>query len=421
MNSLILISLIFILISIGVYIFFKWRSHKSIITLPSKNIVDVMDFKNVEIPGVNNDPTLQLLNDYKLGHEEAVLDLAKLYMYGVHPFYLPDKLAAGQICNFIIFNENFSKVAKIRANELFKDMTYSDIPLNDRTYIKLPDNPVHILSSISPQLPLHKMSAVTNTAPVDRNYIDDFINLDDIDLETQETLFAQFTSVKKTDAQNVHNSVVQNVASKRLDYIENVNNNNSFLKNNDCEGEFKMWLHNQPIKHEDKENIHNVLNTLNDLPHSKYNKSERDVFNNVWQRINHPVNTHNKEEMRKVFAQAISSAVENGLVVCSTGKIVRMLGSLDAMDAEQDKIGGILRPEWAIDNELGEMASQIRKNKLALISPSERLAYENGENPILEEQLREEFREKIKAEYVDTSIISQDIADLKFDVFQLGF
>lgn len=365
----------------------------------------------------NENPIDVFLNKYKNGDEEAVIDLAKLYMYGVHPYYLPDKLAAGQICNFVIFNEIFSKVAKARANELFKDMTYSDYPLNDRTYLKLPENPVQILSEISPHLPLHKMSIVS-TAPIqiDRDYIDDFINLDDIDIETQETLFAQFAPVRKTDSQNVHNSVVQNVASKRLDYIESINDYRA-----DCEGEFRSWLNGQHVSNVDKENIYNVLNTLNDLPHSKYNKSEREVFNNVWQRINHPVNVHNREEMRKVFALSLSSAVEDGLVVCSTGKIVRMLGSLDAMDAEQDKLGGILRPEWAIDNELAEMASQIRNKRLSVISPSERLAYENGENPIMEEQLRQEFKDKLKIDYIDTSILSEDIANLKYEVFQSGF
>lgn len=379
--------------------------------IPSYRVVEEI---KVESPPSIYEALNKLLEAYGEGEEVAVIELARIYMFGLHPFFLPNKIAAGQICNFVIYGDQFSKVAKVKAKELFLDLKYADIPLQDRNYIPLPENPVETLANIKVKLPMVQMKAMNLPVQVQD---DNFFNLDDIDIDTQAALFAQFAPPVQNDAQNVHSSTVQHVANLRLQNIEkDIGHINQGYSQS-----FFNWLSTSDLSREQKDNVREVIASFSMLPHSRYGRSEKDVFETVWARVNAPVNRDRYEDMAKVFAESIASSLEHDHVVCSTGKIVRMIGSLDGMDAEPEKMGGDLKPEWALDAEMAGIASVIREEVLNKAPVCMQNAYNDGTDTLLENEMKKTLKDRLQKEYVDSSLLSQEAVDLKYDLLAEGF
>jgi hypothetical protein len=208
------------------------------------------------------------------------------------------------------------------------------------------------------------------------------------------------------DSQNVHSSSVNNIALQKINKIETSTNINNNYNNNFIEFENEIKRRTD-LSDKDKENAIKLANSLKDSKHSRFDKSEIQIFNTVWSRINDPINSDRKEDMIKVFAQNLASGIEHSYAVCSTGKVMRMLGSLDAMDAGELPD---LKPEWAINQEIAQSAAKIREDVLNNVSDKEREEYNTGESK-LSEIMKNTFKEKCKKDYVDSNILSAEKLD----------
>ena len=106
---------------------------------------------------------------------------------------------------------------------------------------------------------------------------------------------------------------------------------------------------NAGMSPEDTENAMHVMLSLSGNVHSGLDVTELEAASKVLARF---------DELgadTEVFARQLASAVENGTVVCSTGKIARILGSLDGIDASN-----ALKPTWIVREELMGLAAKIR-------------------------------------------------------------
>lgn len=424
---ILILILVFVFLCILVYFYTKPKSTP----IPTTTKTHVAQEKINTAPQEEDGFSL-LINAYENGEEAAVLELANIYMHGLHPFYAPNKLEAARICQFIVYNDHFSRYAKQKAKDLFKEVKY-EVDY-DAKGAQFPQDPVKILERIKVvnivPIPVISPQIQTRVPQPHINYNDylfddnDFVNdlvpnaNDTIQNDTiQNDIFqndtqvvlnnpiANDTPVIANDTQNVHSSSVQNMALTRLQQIE------------------KPYITSTPfiIPHEisakEKYKINRVIRSLSDSKHSRYDKSEQEIFDIVWNRINDPVNAPQREEMIKIFAQNLASGIEHDNVVCSTGKIVRMLGSLDAIDTELTP----LKPEWAIDNEMATTASRIRDRVLQAASPVQQEDYNAGKDTTLEEQMKAELHQALTTDYVNTNILSKEIVDLKCETLALGF
>lgn len=364
---------------------------------------------------------------FSRGEEDAVIELAKIYMYGMHPFFLPSKMEAGQICNFIMYSDLLSKSAKYKAKQIMNDLRYDDNVINDRQYYPLPSNIIDLLSIIESNLHKYQIvikytTAIAQEVQVQVQEFDDIlINVDDFDIETQRALFAQYAGAGAGagDSQNVHNHTVQNIINERLKIIDTHEDN--IVDENMVNFQKYIESISSDLSTEEKNNIVRVMDSFTESKHSRYDKSEKDIFNIVWNRINNPVNKQNSENMKNVFAKNLASAVEDNYVVCSTGKIARMLGSLDAMDADNNI--GILKPEWAIDNEMRHIASVIRSNVIDEAEETQKAEYENGTavGDELISKMKDLLYKKLQEEYVQTNLIDNENMEMKYSELISGF
>ena len=372
------------------------------------------------------------------GHEDAILQIYKIYEHGLHPYYLPDKMVARKILYIILYDlsnvcsQHLLQIARTFDKEL-GNISYIDldqIKEQDREYRQLPLSiEQKILMSISKSINIIPSKAATlnpqsfkqqtnkKIKHTSTSHKNSQINTtrtvmeDGIELTDEELMFiADIPSTPiANDSQNVHSSTLNNGARNTLDIIAKTtptlmtsfeHNVNDFI--------------NQITSYEPIEDVKTVLQSLKTLQHSKFNMSEQDAFNLVWSRINDPINASRKKEMVQVLAQNVASGVEHSLVVCSTGKIMRIVGSLDSLDLGNNI--ELLKPEWAIKDEIGRIASRIRTEVYENSFERERDAFDKF-NPSREQEedvikmvshMKEQFIIEVERYYVNTRILTRE-------------
>ena len=183
------------------------------------------------------------------------------------------------------------------------------------------------------------------------------------------------------DKQNVHDHGVTQSMRKTLHDIRK----NGHSVDDPCTVVEEAVLQNESLSDAEKVRALSVLDSMQHnsaYEHSGIGMSEADALGLVWGKIQSmegQLRTNTSETLMKQLA----SAIENGHVVCSSGKVARVVGALDGIGDHATP----LRPMWAVRNELGTMASQIR-------GPGE---YSEARG----EELRREFTNKAKKLYCD--------------------
>ena len=376
-----------------------------------------------------------LIHALDSGEEMAALEIAKIYMRGIHPTTKSNKVVGGKICKWIADNPRFSRHCRAFAKDLaLEEMRYEhgeigtdpeplpeDIVSIMNEHLENVDTLLHIQTPEHRQVPL---------VPVPTDADADADADADVPLRHVRTTVTPIAATIATvtftqnpilgDSQNVHSSAVQNAANQTLQRIsKGVDSVTGFapVHTGDINA-FMVYLDSQScdIDIQEKEKVKRVIATLqSDIPHSRYNKTEAEVFSNTWSHISRPDND-NKENMARIFAQSLASAVEHDHVVCSTGKIVRMIGSLDGMEEENNNSPS-LKPEWALDVEIGSLAAKVRGDVLSTLTSEQRQDYDNDNERGAEvvKTMRETFILKARSEY--GTLISPALLDAKIEGF----
>ena len=402
----ILIAILGILLVCLFFYLIQDKNTKPIIKL---NVVNAEPIPNAE-PLLNN-----LLENFT---EQSIIDLARLYMFGMLPTISPNRTEAGKICHLILNDHRFSPVARQHARELFSELRYdgNDIggenvlpPIAD--YIAN-NGPEKLERMKAIQMPMQTASRQT-TPLEDQDMMDEHWymleiqnNLDnDFDIYDYLNINPSPQPHPINDSQNVHGSAVQNAAKQKLQTIQHSSNNNNST------ADFIKYLE----KHSSQQNAAaiRVYESLSSSIHSKYDKSEQDVFKSVWERINASENQDRRDEMASVFIANLASGIEHDSVVCSTGKIMRMIGSLDAMDTNHE-LAQPLQPEWALDTEMATTAAKIRVDTLASATKDQVASYELSQtNDQLANQMKAQLEQKLRTDY--KGLVTDEMLTLKID------
>lgn len=351
------------------------------------------------------------LKSYKEGNEDGLLHVIQLYLYGLHPEYGPDKLTGLKLMKRISADGHFSQRMKMVCKMFEEDtsvLIYTDIDSYNPEYKRLPTNILDVIDEIIDHQLKNKIEIIHCSMNVSHKTIQSPVvvidegNFDFDDINMFEELRNEHTNVNiqhnnviiHNDSQNVHNHSVQNISKTIIDAMDN--NINSFDDNSLIFLRELKKYHQTISKHEIAK-IMLVLNSMTDTFHSKYNKSEKDIFNLTFERIMNKTNQDEKENLFIMFAQNIASAVEYGIVVCSTGKITRMLSTFDVIDEALPD----LKPDWVIREEIGNLASKIRTEVLNECTDEEREAYTEYDEQVDKKELYEKTADKMKSRLMD--------------------
>lgn len=116
-----------------------------------------------------------------------------------------------------------------------------------------------------------------------------------------------------------------------------------------------------------------------------------------------------KSNLKESLNKQLSTGVEKGFVVCSTGRLARILGVFDGVEELQGTQR--IRPIWAIREEVGNLAARIREDMIKDLSTREVDAYNKGHNPQLEAAMKLEFRRRAIDIYVKSLGMSSAVME----------
>lgn len=203
----------------------------------------------------------------------------------------------------------------------------------------------------------------------------------------------------KEDAQNVHDHAVTQAIHSNLKRL--TTKNKKYEDEDDFEDTL-IGVRDGILSHPDvsdatKDRALKVMDTLGDTKHSKFGKSEQDVLTAVWRDIVDPAK-HDPEERKNLvetLASQLSSAIENNHVVCSSGKIARIAGTLDGVSNETH-----VRPLWAIREEIASLAAKMRDDGASRDAFVDRVTrtyvQDLGMNALILDPVIKEFAEHIE-------------------------
>ena len=155
-----------------------------------------------------------------------------------------------------------------------------------------------------------------------------------------------------------------------------------------------------------------VLASLSTSAHSTLGVSESDTAVMVFDRV------RGLEHGVEMLAKQLASGIEGGALVCSTGKIARMVGTLDGMDDEAT----VVKPVWAMREELASMAHKVRERVLQGADDVLKKRYEHGhEGTGLEEVMARELEAAARATYIDELGMSAKVVDPLVEECTSGF
>ena len=156
-----------------------------------------------------------------------------------------------------------------------------------------------------------------------------------------------------------------------------------------------------------------VLNSLGSQHNTSVDGSEQEALNLVWRAIQDELH---RDNLIETLVKQLASGVENGVVVCSTGKITRILSVLDTVGDSQKT-----RPMWVLREEISVIAGRIRQTILEKLGEDVRKAYEDGKQPIVEDAMKRAFREEVKKVYCGGLGLKPEIVEPIIQQFEEGF
>jgi hypothetical protein len=367
--------------------------------------------KTLTPPKMYEPKTLQLLLDnVGKGNEQSVIDIVKIYTFGIHPDVKPDTYTASKIINIINSDYRFSSSAKLIASEMQNELKYESSNV-------ISVLPIDITQQILDKIPLngfetHVKVVAYHSAAAATEYQQDLFDIENIDVEMQHRILAQIEAnriVNPSYTQNVHSTSLQNAAKQVIDTYAHVEQ--SLAKS---EHAIINEIRNLLSSKEEVENAIATYESLeSDKKHSRYDKTEKEVFDIVYNMVS------KETDWKVILFKSLASCVEQDSIVCSTGKIVRIIGSLEGLGLNEQHNLPTLQPEYIIDNEIGQLAIKIKDDILSGCPKEDMAKYENGENIILEEKMKNLFKNKLFEIY--DGILSKPMMEAKYEHFAIGF
>ena len=124
--------------------------------------------------------------------------------------------------------------------------------------------------------------------------------------------------------------------------------------------------------------------------------NEKEVLGLVWSRIQHPDNVKRKTDLARILTSQLADCYIGSCdnVWCPTGRVSRIIGTLDQADADETLTS--LRPQWMIKEEIVDKFIKVREEEIEKMSTNELEKYESGESV---DQLRSKVKDRMTDEY----------------------
>lgn len=159
-----------------------------------------------------------------------------------------------------------------------------------------------------------------------------------------------------------------------------------------------------------------TLSSLTTATNESIGKSETDTLRLVWERIQQEKNDVLRTNLTETLIKQLASAVEHGHVVCSTGKVTRIMSTLETVD---DMVAA--KPMWAVREEIATLAAKTREDFLAGLSKEHRETYDKGGASQYDDAMRAKFTAAARKLYCGELGMSESIIGPIIEQMAEGF
>lgn len=415
----------------------KWLGHelpikkyRELYKLYLKGVPDKYDTQGNKIEGVEPSPDLAIkyaslvLGD-KHHTDQDLINLAKIYHYGMHKF--EPNIEKAEIIYQQLQERARSPAGLVEANEGLKAIQ----DMRVRQWLNLPyTNPQPISADWGQQNPQQRLNrhgfqalqphfpdTIATITWDDFTIDNDIDNRIDIPLQLVDNLGDNLIfdpdivdTPEHDDPHNTHNSQVLSTIRNSLKRLKK-----STTINTDEEttiSEIRNYIRSLP---QQNSKTADALKSLDRV--SKGNKallntgmSERQALNLVWNRINN--SSRDPNVLKENLLDELADMQEHGHTVCSTGRITRIVDTLNVVDPEVT-----IKPTYAVNEEMMGRASKIREELLEKQPENLRKQLQKGTAPNQEAYDKEEkatILQTLQKEYVeDNEILSKEKFDLE--------
>jgi hypothetical protein len=292
----------------------------------------------------------------------------------------------------------------------------------------------HVISAPQnkPKIPQHWLSEQFNTNNVNNN--------NQVEMTGGRRRLATPAAVQQVNnrvaavpvtagAQNVHDHAVVQIMKKNVHALHTSstiwNNTHNVRSGDEVEAQvIDQVLTDPELSPMEKEHALAVIARLGADINDSMGLSEMDALTAVW---NHITNGSVKDKqlqktLKNTLGKQLASGVENGHVVCSTGRFGRIYATLDGIETTALTNRAQIRPMAAVKVEIGTLASHIRDTVMKEASPMEVEVYNNSQgSTILAERMKREFNRQVDIIYVKelglNKILLQPIMQPYIDAF----
>jgi hypothetical protein len=187
----------------------------------------------------------------------------------------------------------------------------------------------------------------------------------------------------RTDTQNVHDHSVISNTRLNLSSLPEV----STLETDDAVRDVKQMIDMSDLNIETKHDALEMLGSLKDSETS-IGVSQVSALSKVWKEILNIDDVTKQKNVKETLVRQMASGVEDGTLVCSTGKISRLIGTLDGIGRDGHKEA---RPMWAVRDEIARLAAKTRTD--------------SGD------EAKDVFRKAVVSQYIDTLGLSESVIE----------
>jgi hypothetical protein len=379
------------------------QSYVELKNLYYEGIPDKYDVNGTKIHGVPPNPDLAIyyLNmAIKNGYTQGWLELAQMYQHGFYNF--PSNLdKAEELYTYIINNVDDYDIAN-QAYELYKETHGENQNISTYKWLNLP-----YTTYIKPKRTKYELSQVKNKMAAQKHV--DFVppvntlNVNDIFRAGGQQKEAEVIEPAiKNDMHNVHDHSV--IATIRAS-IEELKKTPITINDSQCFLEMRQYLNTLPSTDKTTDALA-ALDTVEKsyLPVSFIDLKEAEVLALVWNRIHSEVNKDNAKNLRENLVDELAECIEHGKPVCQTGRITRMVDTLNAVDP-----GVTIKPTFMIDQEMMDKAGHIRDDVYGKLSASEKNDVDSMTPNDFQKQwtqgLKDDIKQQLHNDYVKSDIM----------------
>ena len=365
-----------------------------------------------------------------------LLSIGDMYARGCFPRYSPDDLsalniymAASKCPDPSVSCEALSKVIDIRTNPIsLEDRRGNPFPKETSNRLvrcvedKLKRTPLsHYMRRIPPSTRAPR--SLVNRAPV----------VTPVNVPEELDVLQPITPPEIThtpayvlDTQNVHDhgvsaSVRENIKS----IVAELGTDTKYDRQELIESVMKS-IRESGMKEKDLNNVFRVVVSLVPDKISSVGCSQMDVLNATFKKIQKIEDTTLRKNLIESLGKNLASGVERGNVVCSTGKIGRIITTLEGVESKELGDEGSTKiqksvPIGVIRNEISTLASKIRNDVLSESSEKDVTDYNNLPNSKLSDVMNNRFRGEVKRIYVDELHLSEKVLNPIIDTYSSVF